>query len=421
MSATNRWLPAVFCAKVQAVVWTIGLVVLPHHTQGQTSWTYHSDLAQVRPVARSIALAIERPEDLLEEPRYQGSSQRYAQLRYGSDNSRRVILVVDRLDSNHFDLYADLNRDRAIDASERIDGSGRSRQFPLDAEIIHEDTITHFARTIEVRLGFTGDRVSVATLGGITGSVLVPAGDSTNRTAIRVERIDGDANGLFADTRDRLRIDLDGNDQIDAVTEQFAWLPVQTFAGTRYAVKADREGKTLELQEITGTGTMEVTVASLPPNAKIVEVEAMVFSDDGSAWSLKEANQPQEVPVGRYTLGSVTLTIDTGDGDPWHYVFSRSNNIDDHHWLAVNDDGHLTLEAVGTPSFQVHNAPTEAAAGENLRIEPRLYTEAGLLVNMSCRGKQIGSLDNPRTHNTCQIRLLHSSGRPLSTTSSGFA
>jgi hypothetical protein len=401
------------------------------------TWTYHTELPGVRPVARTIQLDAQRPEDLADEPNYEGTAQRYAQLRYGSDNSRRVILVVDQLDSGPFHLYADLNRDRAIDASEQIVGTSsnteRSRRFSLDAEIIQEDTVRSFPREVEIRLGFAGDRLAVATLGGIVGTIELPdptsdsnTGNGANRDVdnnkpILVQRIDADANGLFADSRDRLRIDLNQDERIDPVTEQFAWLPVQKVQGRRYAVKADREGMTLSLQEITGTGTIQIAIASLPEHAKLLELEAMVFSDDGSAWSLKEANKPQEVPVGRYTLGSITLTIDTGESEPWHYVFSRSDNIEEDDWQPVGSDSAVSLEAIGNLTFSAGNIPAEASAGQQLTINPRLYTEAGLLINLSCRGKQIGSFDNSRTHNACDIQLVGDNQQPVNSAQSGFA
>ena len=267
------------------------------------TWTYRADVRDIRPVARTVELVDERPEDLAHEPAYRGTHRRYAQLRYGSENSRRVIVVVDELDSGDFDLYVDRDRDRTIASHERIAGTGRKRQLELDSEIVREDTPQPFARQIELRRGFARDRLSIATLGGMLGqlSLISPTTDAPTRVA--AERVDGDANGLFADARDRLRVDLNADGQFDAVTEQFAWLPVQTLGGRRYAVKADRQGASLSLDEITGTGNLQVTVARLPEEATIVAFEAMVFSDDGSAWSLSEADKRQEVPVGRYALG----------------------------------------------------------------------------------------------------------------------
>lgn len=147
----------------------------------------------------------------------------------------------------------------------------------------------------------------------------------------------------------------------------------------------------------------------------------MVFSDDGSAWSLKETNKPQEVPVGRYTLGSVTLTIDTSERDRWHFVFSRSDAIDDDDWTEVVADSEISLEAVGQTTFVLQVTQDHARPGDQLTVSPRLYTQGGLLVNLSCRGPQIGSFDDSRTHIPCDVRLVNGAGETLSSARSGFS
>lgn len=406
------------------ILCAISVVVVAQGTGGSIfaneTWTYRAELSGARPVPRVVGLADERPEDLQIEPDYRGVRRRYAQLRYGSENSRRVIVVIDELSADEFDLYVDVDRDRIVQSHERITGSGREWQLNLPAEIVREDFVEQYPRQVALRLAATGDRLSVATLGGVAGTISII--DPRTREAVRrtAQRIDGDANGLFADSRDRLRVDLNGDEKFDAVTEQFIWLPVLTLSGRRYAVKADRPGESLSLEEITGTGQLQIAVARLPERAKIIAFEGMVFSDDGSAWSLKEAHKPQEVPVGRYALGSVTLTIDTGEREPWHFVFSRSEPVRAQDWVEVTANSQVSLEAVGETQF-VLNAGETARPGDFLAVSPRLYTHDGLLVNLSCRGKQIGSFDNARSHNPCEIRLVSAGGKTLSAARSGFA
>jgi hypothetical protein len=135
---------------------------------------------------------------------------------------------------------------------------------------------------------------------------------------------------------------------------------------------------------------------------------------------LKEAHKPQEVPVGRYALGSVTMTIDTGEREPWHFVFSRSAPVGADDWVEVAVDSQVSLEAVGETRF-VLNVGEAARPGDFLAVSPRLYTHDGLLVNLSCRGKLIGSFDNARSHNPCEIRLTSADGKTLNAARSGFA
>ncbi len=406
-------------AKLGLLVVVLMAATTVAESPGLNAWKYAESSAH-RPVARSIGLVDELPEDFENRVVFRGSRQRYTQLRYGSENSRRVVLVVDALSSEEFDFYADLNRDRILTSDELISGQGRVRSFLLDAEIIREDQPQHAARRLTVRLGTTGKRLSVATVGFIEGSI--PWNDENGPSTTLVRRVDGDANGLFADVRDRLLIDLNHDGQWHPLIEQFAYLPVLKLPRGRYAVRSDRLGKTLSLTEVNGTGSLRVVVNKLTPQAKLVAFEAMVFSDDGSAYSLKEMNQPLSVPVGRYAMGSVTMTIDTGDKNLWHFVFSRSGRVSDHDWQSVSADGDAVLEAIGTTRFELGTAhEIRAKPGEAVNFSPAMTTEAGLLINLCARGPQMGSFDRTQSHNPCKVMLLDKDQRAIAAAQSGFA
>jgi len=162
--------------------------------RGDSRWSYLAN-ADVRPVARSISLSEDRPEEFTEEVDYRGSLQRYAQLRYGSENSRRVVLVVDELDDGEFRLFVDADRDRRITAGEIVVGQGRSRTFCLATEIVQEAQPQQDRRQVQVRRGATGDRLSIATLGCVEGSTPWAVPDDSSPDRVRVRRIDGNANG----------------------------------------------------------------------------------------------------------------------------------------------------------------------------------------------------------------------------------
>jgi hypothetical protein len=381
-------------------------------------WTYQADIDALRPIARTIGVTEDRPQDIVEKSKYRGTVRRYAQLRYGSENSRRVVIVIDELAEDGYDFYVDFDRDRTITADELVAGDGRSRTFDLAAEIIHEDQPEQDDRRVRVRLSVTRTRISVATLGCVEG--YVPWASSEGSTiSLCVRRVDGNANGLFADARDRVLLDLDQNQQWDPVDEQFPCLPVQTIANERYAVRSDRLGHRFTLSRITGVGQLRVVLASLPASARISAFEAMAFAEDGSAYSLKQPNDPLSVPTGRYTLGSVSMTIDAGEREPWHFVFSRAN-VEDDDWVSIEPGQQISLKAVGKPSFVLNTKSDAVRPGDSLTVNPRLYTEDGLLINLSSRGRQMGSFASERYHNRCTVRLS-AEGKTLSAATSGFA
>jgi hypothetical protein len=100
-------------------------------------------------------------------------------------------------------------------------------------------------------LGATRTRLSLATLGCIEGEIAWPGASAENSSEIRVRRIDGNANGLFSDSRDRLMLDINNDGHWDRVSEQFAYLNVQNLLDGRYAVHSDRMAKTRGLAVIS--------------------------------------------------------------------------------------------------------------------------------------------------------------------------
>src|SRR5262245_45935605 len=88
---------------------------------GVPAWRYVAGVradAATRPVFRFVPLSGTKPADLREEVVYRGRGQKYAQVRYGSENSRRVVVVVDEVSRDEFDVYVDANRSRAPRPSE---------------------------------------------------------------------------------------------------------------------------------------------------------------------------------------------------------------------------------------------------------------------------------------------------------------
>ena len=415
-------LSSVHCSASAAVVISLALlnsVSAQDSVEDSAEWAYKTDIDRLRPIARTIGVSEDRPQDIAEEIEYRGTLRRYAQLRYGSENSRRVLIVVDELAEGGYDFYVDFDRDRSISSDELVPGEGRSRTFDLATEIIHEDQPEQADRRVRIRLGLTRTRLSVATLGCVEGFVPWTSSDGSDAISLCVRRVDGNANGLFADARDRVLLDLDQNEQWDPVTEQFPCLPVQTIANQRYAVRSDRLGHRFTLSKITGIGQLRVVLTSLPASARITAFEAMAFAEDGSAYSLKHPDDPLSVPVGRYTLGSVTMTIDTGEREPWHFVFARGDVKDDD-WVSIKPKQQVSLEAVGKPRFVLNTKSDAVRPGDSLSVNPRLYTEDGLLINLSCRGRQMGSFASERYHNRCTVKLS-AEGETLSAASSGFA
>ena len=218
---------------VTLTLWTVNLQA------ADSSWVYRTDPAEdlLPPVYRALSMSLERPDDVTVEVAYRGQSPRYAQLRYGTDDSTRVLVVVDEVKRNDVEVYVDTNRNRIIEPQDRVGGGEQIYRVALDVEMTEGIAPVYRGRIVLLHLGVLPDMVSVATCGSVAGVLEIEG----NPVAVR--RVDGDANGLFADSAARIWLDLDHNGRWSGVTEQFPFQPVLRVAERRFAVRADRLGE----------------------------------------------------------------------------------------------------------------------------------------------------------------------------------
>jgi hypothetical protein len=380
----------------------------------ETGWRYSAvadDESLGDPVFQTVRLEKAPPENLAEKIAYRGKRQLFAQLRYGSEDSTRVTVIVDDA-GDDFDLYVDADRSRSIDAKERAAGSGRARTVDLKAEVTRGDENDHYPRTVAFRRG-AGGTLSVATLGYAQGHVRI------GEQQLAARRVDGDANGLFSDPADRVWIDLDADGRWDSFSEQFAYLPVLRLEGRRCAVRSDRVGTRMSLEEVVGEGRATVRVARLAEGAQIARLLVMLVGDDGSAFTVRGDDPSLALPVGRYFVGSVTLSVVDGKSpDPWHFTFSRSGGQPPDRWYELHNGGEITIDPIGELRFDVQ-AEGPFVQGKDAIVRPQLVTQDGLFINSSTRGSK-ESWDTSR-HNCAAIELVSRGKRLLATATSGFS
>ncbi len=382
-------------------------------------WLYHpgDDAQFASPVARSFAMSAERPEDLTTKLVWRGERQWYAQVRYGNEASKRVTVVVDESGVGKFDLYVDRNRDRVIQPADLIEGEGREREFDLATEIAQEEFVEHYSRRVRFRLGNTGRQFSLGTTGFVAGTAQL--GDQPQP----VRLVDGDVYGLFGDDRDRIWIDLNRDSKWDALGEQFPFRPMLVLGDTRWAVRTDRVGTRFRLEPVTGVGQLRMRISDLPTGAKVIHFAGMVYAEDGSAYAVNKLDEPLSVPVGRYTPQSVTVAIDAGESEPWYFSFSRSRTPEPRDWFTIEADGTTDIEAVGSLNLLAGvEGSTAVKPGSAIYLRPRMYTSHGLLINMSCRGRDSAVTQDERFHNPATMTLCPAeSSDGVANAKSGFA
>ena len=386
----------------------------------EPAWRYVAKVeadSPIRPVFRFVTLSATKPEELGEEVRYRGKVQKYAQIRYGSDDSRRVIVVVDEVSPDDFDLYVDADRNRIIEAKDRIAGTGKDRTAALDVEISRGLEIVHESRRVQWRLGATRKTIGLATLGYAEGVVVIAGKKHAAR------RVDGDANGFFADAADRLWIDLSGDKQWDPLAEQFPFAPVLTLNNQRYSIRGDALGTRLTIEPLTSEGRIRLRLDGLAKDAALVKLDVMLTGEDGSAFAVNALDSATIVPVGRYAVGSAALSVQhSGAAQPVHFVFSRVGVDAGTRWQEVKKDQELTLDPIGKLRFEldIEQSQRVRKPGESIRVQPKLFTADGLLIN-SCSYGDAEAASRYGNSNHCAVKLVDGKKQVVDVQSSGFA
>ncbi len=403
---------------------------------------------------RALVLSREKPEDLIENASYRGdrAKRRYVQIRFGSPGSIRVTVVLDEVGAGEADLYVDADRNRKIDERDRVrvsdtgptptagSGAGRERiwRLPLNVEMIDKDVTQTIPRAVIFRLGLSGRTLGYAAAGYLEGTVRLentnesqgngPANSTPNQVrTIAARRVDGDGNGLAADAQDRLWLDLNGDGHFDPAAEQFLFATVLNLAGARYVVRSDELGTRLAFETLAGVGTLRLalkgngvaTVARADSNA--AELHATALGRDGSVFGLS-GTESATVPVGEYRLGTVTVAMgDPGGGERWSFVFSDNGAKGEPKWYKVEKDATLSIDPIGTPSFEIKVVEELKAikAGDDINVQTAMYTADGLLINVGYRGAPV----SPALQESlgARIALTTADYQTLATAHSGFA
>jgi len=360
----------------------------------------------------TLALADELPEDAHCRVSFRARPT-FAQLRYGTSDSVRVLLALERDEgAGPARLFVDLDRDRELEPEELVPGANGGWEVTLPIGFGAQAPAEPSLRRVLFRMGATGTVFSCATLGYLEGKV------ELGGRALDARRADGDANGFLTDARDPLWIDLDGDGEWESFEELYLFAPTLKLGTRRFTPRSDRLGSELSLREVSGTGRIQLALseAKLTPAA----LSVLLVGRDGASVGVRATGEPVEVPVGEYhvSLVSVWLT-DPGGGVDWSFVFSEAGGLDRARWWKVERDQLVTVDPLGKLELVAHRGgPLTATAGSPLQARPALFTEDGLLVNSAGRRpRAFGAADDGRAG----LSLLAADGTPLAKASTGFA
>jgi hypothetical protein len=335
------------------------------------------------PPLRALALSRTRPDDVKEMVRYRGARQRYAQLRYGSPGSVRITVVLDEVSPRDVDLYVDADRNRRIEAKDRLSGKDRTWRTPLAVAVVEGEMTKLTPRAAIFKLGATGATLSFAAAGYLQGTISLAGRSHSAR------RTDADGNGFLTDAQDQLWIDSDDDGRWDAAEEQFLYSPILALGPGRYAARSDLLGTRLALEVLDGAGTVKLKLKRPAGSPPATAVHATLIGRDGSAVGLSGEDEAVTLPPGDYRLGTLSFSFDDPAGGlNWSFVFSDDGGRPDHKWYNVEKGCTIEIDPVGKLLLEtsLEDRGTTFSAGQDIALQPRLYTGDGLLINTCFRG-----------------------------------
>jgi hypothetical protein len=231
---------------------------------------------------------------------------------------------------------------------------------------------------------------------------------------VLVRRVDAEGNACYADAKDRLLVDVDGDGRFDPFDEVFLYAPVLEIGGRRWIVREDAQGDGVDFSALEGTGDVTlVAAAGKKPRALTVTLQ----SKDGVTLGLDTLDAKAKAPVGTYRVVHLDATFDDPQGGlPWGFVFSAEGEAK--RWFEVGKDQSVQVDAFAGLELDAGCEAKSAAPGEIVHLRPRLTTADGLLINTCYRGQHTGfGHGGP----SASIELADAAAHKLDAASSGFA
>jgi hypothetical protein len=371
----------------------------------ESIWTYvvpSEDQQLGLPSWRILPTSERCPTDIAEQVSYQGQRRSYFQIRYGQSDCARVAMVLDHASNGKTAFYVDVDRNRKIEPGERHMRANGLWHIALPISLDSQDK-----RTLACRYSQMLGTLSITTQGYVQGKVAI------GTQHISARRVDADANGQFADLQDRIWLDLNEDGQWDALNEQFTVRPIQTLPSGRYAVAADRLGRSLVFKKLEGTGVLVLAPTVKDKATRIQSITTSLVGKDGGAFALRGSGSELSVPVGQYRVYSLVV-VARSVNQAWEYVFNYEGGRS-FRWFDLKRDSRLEINPLDHLDLIAEGLAETCQAGQILSVRPVVFTADGLRMN-ACTAHATGQ-DATQAY----VDLLDAKGKVLASKTSGFA
>jgi hypothetical protein len=182
-------------------------------------------------------------------------------------------------------------------------------------------------------------------------------------------------------------------------------------------------GTRLIAERLAGAGSIKVELNNIDPEARVKHIEAMLVGEDGSAIGFSDLHTPEQVPVNRYAVESVSCDLVMA-GQRWSFTFSHRG---DRVWHDVEDGKTVSLDLLRQFDFGIRHKASEEGLelGQSLAVRPWLTTEDGLEITSCsiCDAKQTKRRSYFYPSHCAQLYLetVGADRQKVASESSGFA
>lgn len=377
---------------------------------------------------KHLALASTIPPDLSIDVTYNEGAGKFAEWVYGTPGSARVSVAILPDDAGKIRVYIDRNRNRRIEDNEILGGDQNRKSAQknsradsetelfsckLNAQQTDGDNVIGHVRQVLLKLTTGEDTVAVATASTPLHTVKIEG--SSDSKPLSVRQVDVNANGLFADARDQVQIDLNHDGKFSRFLESFPLRPVMNVRGSRWFVKADRFGNRINFASATATGKVRIMAKAASETDMITDLVLTLTGDDGGVYTISDWKTAAEIPVGRYCASVLYCTVRPDDGPEWAFTFSRETQPAAEQLISVEDGRESIIDPIGQLVFRVQLKEFDRKTRQQ-RLQPQLFTQSGMLINL-CETDGTTVWNGPR----CVIVVTGPKGAFVGQANSGFA
>ncbi|MEL7500298.1 MAG: M56 family metallopeptidase [Planctomycetota bacterium] len=327
-----------------------------------------------------LVLADSIPDDISVTAMIDVADFRFAQWQYGNSRSRRVAVLIQTTVGRIERVFLDKNRDRIISPDEELNervNDVRTMLATLDVEVVDRQQRILSRRNIGLTLKSKGRILKVTTLGFVGGQITIDG------RQVDVRRVDRDGDGMMIGPNDEILLDLNEDGVFAVASERQLVRGAMTIEGELYSVFSDALGHSLKLSSGMEMGRLAIQFQPKVESddlgkPEILKLEGSLRHESGMLIAIRKANQPKQIPAGKYTFSNLLLRIRDVDGSIWHMTLAQGSEGRTIDVVPNQLHEHSLLESLEFQLQPIHLK--DRYSGHLTHVQPQLVTASGLVV-----------------------------------------